>query len=58
MGRSLSISHLRRLGIELNLVNWRRVVWITIFTYVMFNQGCLEFDRPIKCNPMILETCE
>lgn len=39
-------------------VNWRRVIWIAIFTYVLFGQGRCDRHRPLVCNPLKLITCE
>lgn len=38
-------------------VNWRRVVWIAVFTYLLLNTGWCDRHRPLVCNPLILETC-
>lgn len=39
-------------------INWRRVLWIATFTYILFNTGWCDACRPIPvCNPLILESC-
>lgn len=40
-------------------VNWHRVVWITIVTIAIFNQGC--FERRRNCSVVVaklISTCE
>lgn len=38
-------------------VDWRRVLWISVFTYMLLNTGWCDRHRPLICNPLILETC-
>lgn len=38
-------------------VRWRHILWITVFTFFLFNTGRCDSSRPLVCNPLILETC-
>lgn len=38
-------------------MNLRRTLWITVFTFLLFNTGRCDARRPLICNPLILETC-
>lgn len=42
-------------------VNWHRVLWIGMFTFVVYTTGWTDACRPLHsrvCNPLKLETCE
>jgi hypothetical protein len=40
-------------------ISWRRMVWVIIFTSILFNYGaCWDKVHPVRCNPMAPSTCE
>lgn len=40
-------------------VNWRRVLWISVFTFMVYTTGWTDACRPLTpCDPLFLETCE
>lgn len=40
-------------------VNWRRVLWIATFFFMVYTTGFTDACRPLPppCNPLFLETC-
>lgn len=39
-------------------VNWRRMLWVAIFTFFLFNTGGLKACNPPPCHPLVPASCE